>query len=190
MANNDVSRNAMSRANLGGGAAAIVDKGGGLCRLCLDYGQVKVEYSLGLWLGSPCRFRHTLTALPRERRRHFLFHVTGGPSLHRLREDFDALKIGDRFCNGVPFDTLFPQSADNGFPTGEVAPAAILLWPLTIAAHKKELLWCCSWAGKMRAFNTSQQEMVELLPKKELIKRAPYFSCECAAKIKRTAFTP
>ena len=71
-----------------------------------------------------------------------------------------------------------------------VAPAAILLWPLTIAAHKNELLWCCSWAGKIRAFNTSQQEMVELLPKKELIKRAPYFSCEWAAKIKRTAFTP
>src|ERR1700743_1954923 len=46
-----------------------------------------------------------------------------------------------------------------------VAPAAILLWPITSAAHKKLLLWCCSCAGKIREFSTSQQEIVALLPK-------------------------
>src|ERR1044071_4507338 len=71
-----------------------------------------------------------------------------------------------------------------------VAPAAILLWPWTRAAHKNELLWCCSCAGKISEFNTSQQEMVALLPRYELISLAPYFNCEFEAITKRTAFTP
>jgi hypothetical protein len=61
---------------------------------------------------------------------------------------------------------------------------------MTRAAHKKELLWCCSCAGKIKEFNTSQQEIVALGPKKELINRAPYFNCEWSDKIKRTALMP
>src|ERR1700759_5285795 len=58
-----------------------------------------------------------------------------------------------------------------------VAPAAILLCPITNAAQRNELLWCCSCAGKINEFNTSQQEMVALLPRYELISLAPYFNC-------------
>src|SRR5687767_4462076 len=71
-----------------------------------------------------------------------------------------------------------------------VAPAAILLCPITSEAHRKELLWCCSCAGKISEFNTSQQEMVELFPRYELMSRAPYFNCECEAITNLTALTP
>src|SRR5690606_18114969 len=71
-----------------------------------------------------------------------------------------------------------------------VAPAAMLLCPITSDAQRKELLWCCSCAGKMSELSTSQQEIVLLSAKNELIKRAPYFSCENEQRIKRTAFTP
>ncbi len=71
-----------------------------------------------------------------------------------------------------------------------VAPAAILLCPIKSAAHKNELLWCCSCAGKISEFSTSQQEIVALLPKYELINLAPYFNWECEAIINLTALTP
>ena len=66
-----------------------------------------------------------------------------------------------------------------------VAPAAMLLCPMTQAEMRNELLWCCSCKGKMRLFKTSQQEMVELSPMKELMSLAPYFSLLLLPRMKR-----
>ena len=62
-----------------------------------------------------------------------------------------------------------------------MAPAAMLLWPITSAAIRNELLWCCSWAGKIRLLRISQQETVELSPRYEWISRAPYLSLRVVA---------
>src|SRR5690606_5119691 len=86
--------------------------------------------------------------------------------------------------------TISPSAARELWLEPTVAPAAILLCPIINAAQRNELLWCCSCAGKMSELSTSQQEMVLLSPKNELMSRAPYFSCEKADRIKRTAFTP
>src|SRR5690554_6695982 len=71
-----------------------------------------------------------------------------------------------------------------------VAPAAMLLCPITSEAQRNELLWCCSCAGKSNELSTSQQDMVLLSPRKELISRAPYLSWENEDRINRTALTP
>ena len=86
--------------------------------------------------------------------------------------------------------TISPSAARLLWFDPIVTPAAILLCPITSAAHKNELLWCCSCPGNIREFRTSQQEMVELLPRNELISRAPYFNWLCEAITNRTAFTP
>src|SRR5690606_4389742 len=71
-----------------------------------------------------------------------------------------------------------------------VAPAAILVCTWITAAQRKALLWCCSCAGKSSELSTSQHEMVEWSPKKELVDRAPYLSGEKEDKTNRTALTP
>ena len=68
-----------------------------------------------------------------------------------------------------------------------VAPAAMLLCPITTLEIRNELLWCCSCEGKIRLFNTSQQEIVELSPMKELMSRAPYFRLELFPMTNRMA---
>src|SRR5690606_5692073 len=86
--------------------------------------------------------------------------------------------------------TISPSAPRELWLEPTVAPAAMLLWPITSEAQRNELLWCCSCAGKMSEFSTSQHEMVLLSPRNELINRAPYFSWENDERINRTAFTP
>src|SRR5690606_27032129 len=86
--------------------------------------------------------------------------------------------------------TISPSAARELWFDPTVAPAAMLLCPMINDAQRNELLWCCSCAGKMSELSTSQHEMVLLSPKNELIRRAPYFSCENAERINRTALTP
>ena len=71
-----------------------------------------------------------------------------------------------------------------------VAPAAMLLCPPTQAAMRKELLWCCSWAGKIRLQTSSQQETVLLSPSTELKKRTPPERVQPAPVAKFSAMQP
>src|SRR5690606_74811 len=88
-----------------------------------------------------------------------------------------------------------PSAAREWWFEPTVAPAATLLCPWISAAQRKELLWRCSCAGKSSESSTSQHEMVEVSPKKELISRASYLTwatdaqtndllwgCSCAGK--------
>ena len=63
--------------------------------------------------------------------------------------------------------TISPSVARLLWLEPRVAPAAMLLCPITQAEMRNELLWCCSCEGKMRLLSTSQHEMVELSPSTE-----------------------
>ena len=68
-----------------------------------------------------------------------------------------------------------------------VAPAAMFDCPKTVVAIRNDELWCCSWKGKIRLFKSSQQDTVELSPKIEFKRRAPYLSWQFRPITKRTA---
>src|SRR5690606_8310016 len=52
---------------------------------------------------------------------------------------------------------ISPSAARELWLDPTVAPAAILLCPFTSAAQRKELLSCCSCAGKSKVCRTAQQ---------------------------------
>ena len=83
--------------------------------------------------------------------------------------------------------TISPSGARELWFEPIVAPAAMFDCPMTVEAMRNELLWCCSWNGKMRLLSSSQQETVELSPITEFRSRAPYLSWTLRPVTKRIA---
>jgi hypothetical protein len=69
-----------------------------------------------------------------------------------------------------------------------VVPAAMFDWPITREAIRKELLWCCSWAGNTRLFRTSQQETWSV-PEDGVYQPGPVLKVRVVPRTKRTALT-